>query len=309
MTTLQCLINLVVFVIISVGCVFISPAAATVEYAQQTGLECKNCHIEPSGGGPLTETGKRFLEGKKTEGAFRPTSLPRKMARVLVGYLHIMAAIIWFGTILYVHILLKPAYASKGLPKGELRLGLISMNIVLGTGIFLTAARVPSFHLFFATRFGILLSIKIFLFLLMFTSALVVAIYIRPRLRKKVSSPVAALFSQAVTPDQLSHFDGNEGRPAYIAYKGIIYDVTRGRLWKNGLHLGKHRAGNDLTDSLKTAPHGEEKIVSMPQVGALAAAGEKTVQPFHMRLFYFFAYMNLALVFIIIFVVALMRWW
>jgi hypothetical protein len=28
--------------------------------------------------------------------------------------------IAWFGTILYVHILLKAAYAVKGLPKGEL---------------------------------------------------------------------------------------------------------------------------------------------------------------------------------------------
>lgn len=309
MSTLRCLINLVVFLTISVGCIFISPAAATVEYAQQTGLECKNCHVEPSGGGPLTETGKRFLEEKKSGGGHRRPSLPRKMTRVLIGYLHMMAAIIWFGTILYVHILLKPAYASKGLPKGELRLGLISMNIVLVTGILLTAARIPSFHLFFTTRFGILLSTKIFLFLLMFSSAMIVAVHIGPRLRKKTVSPVAALFSQAITREQLSHFDGNESRPAYIAYKGIVYDVTQGRLWKNGLHLGKHRAGNDLTEILKTAPHGEEKIVSMPQVGALAAGHEKTVQPFHVRLFYFFAYMNLALVFIITFVIALMRWW
>lgn len=303
------LINILFFLAIPGICFFISPAVATVEYAQQTGLECKYCHIEPSGGGALTETGKRFQEEKKAGGEYGRLSLPRKMARVLIGYLHIMAAIIWFGTILYVHILLKPAYASKGLPTGELRLGLISMNIVLITGVLLTIARIPSFHLFFSTRFGILLGLKIFLFLLMFSSAMTVAVYIGPRLRKKASSPVAALFSQAIAPEQLSRFDGNENRPAYIAYRGIVYDVTQGRLWKNGLHLGKHRAGTDLTDSLKSAPHGEEKIVSMPQIGALGAAAEKTVQPFHLRLFYFFAYMNLVLVFIITFVIALMRWW
>ena len=44
-----------------------------------------------------------------------------------------MAAIMWFGAIMYVHLLLKPSYASQGLPKGELRLGLISMNVVFIT--------------------------------------------------------------------------------------------------------------------------------------------------------------------------------
>ena len=42
------------------------------------------------------------------------------MVRLIIGYLHLLTAIAWFGTILYVHILLKPACAAKGLPKGEL---------------------------------------------------------------------------------------------------------------------------------------------------------------------------------------------
>jgi hypothetical protein len=71
----------------------------------------------------------------------------------------------------------------------------------------------------------------------------------------------------------------------------------------------KHAAGNDLTDILKTAPHGEDKILAMPQVGKLLATGAKPIRPFHERLFYFFAYMNLVLVFIVTFVIALWRWW
>ena len=118
------------------------------------------------------------------------------------------------------------------------------MNVVFITGIFLTTARIPSFHLLYTTRFGILLSIKIFLFLIMFSSALVVATYIRPRLKKKMQSPVADLFSKNMTREQLAHFDGKEGRPAYIAYKGILYDISQGRLWKNGLHAMKHSAGH-----------------------------------------------------------------
>ncbi len=38
-------------------------------------------------------------------------------------------------------------------------------------------------------------------------------------------------------------------------------------------------------------------------------ASEKIKQPFHVRLFFFFAYMNLALVFVITFIIALWRWW
>jgi hypothetical protein len=69
----------------------------------------------------------------------------------------------------------------------------------------------------------------------------------------------------------------------------------------------KHAAGSDLTDILKFAPHGEDKILAQPQVGKLLAIAEQ--QPFHMRLFYLFAYMNLVLVFVITFVIALWRWW
>jgi len=60
---------------------------------------------------------------------------------------------------------------------------------------------------------------------------------------------------------------------------------------------------------LKTAPHGEDKVLAMPQIGKLLMTGEKVKQPFYMRLFYFFAYMNLILVFIITFIIALWRWW
>ena len=60
---------------------------------------------------------------------------------------------------------------------------------------------------------------------------------------------------------------GRDGRPAYIAYKGIIYDVADSKLWKSGMHMMKHAAGNDLTDMLKNAPHGEDKVLGLPRVG------------------------------------------
>ncbi len=288
---------------------FLGSASATPEYSKQTGLSCGICHIDPMGGGPLTDTGNQFLETLKSKGHYRALPLPKHIVRLLIGYLHLMAAIMWFGTIMYVHLLLKPAYASQGLPRGELRVGWISMIIVLITGVLLTIARITSFSMFYTTRFGVLLAVKIVLFLLMFGSAVVVSVVIGPRLRQKKKSPVADLLSQTVTLEQLAHFDGKDGRPAYIAYKGLIYNVSQGRLWKNGLHVMKHLAGHDLTEVLKGAPHGEDKILAMPQVGTFLEAAEKPKQPWHVRLFYFFAYMNLVLVFVITLIVALWRWW
>jgi predicted heme/steroid binding protein len=77
------------------------------------------------------------------------------------------------------------------------------------------------------------------------------------------------------TLEELSQYDGKDGRQAYYAYKGVIYDVTESRLWKLGEHFGL-KAGNDLTGKLEGAPHGEDVVTSMPVVGSLAAAA--TVQ-------------------------------
>jgi len=290
--------------------VMLSPSAAfaTPDYARQTGLECGQCHIDAIGGGPLTQAGKSFLADLKLKGLYRPLTTSQHIVRLMIGYLHMLAAIVWFGTIMYVHILLKPAYASKGLPKGELRLGWLSMVTLLLTGTFLTVARVPSLEMLYTTRFGILLSIKIFLYLIMLSSAIVVTLFIGPRLRKQ-KTLTAALESGACTLDGLSQYDGRDNRPAYVAFKGTIYDVTKSRLWKNGSHVTKHSAGRDLTGLLETAPHGEDKVLAMPVVGQLLANGEQIKRPFHERLFYFFAYMNLVLVFVITFVIALWRWW
>jgi predicted heme/steroid binding protein/uncharacterized membrane protein len=298
------------FIIVSSILLLFFPAStsATTNYARQTGYECRHCHVDQIGGGQLTEAGQRYLDDLKGKGQYRPLSFTQHAVRLILGYFHMLAAIAWFGTIVYVHLLLKPAYASKGLPKGELRLGWISMIVILITGVLLTIARIPSWSAFYTTRFGILLSIKIFLFLVMLSSAVLVTIFIGPRLRKQISI-ASSPSSSPCTLDALSRYDGKEGRSAHIAFKGIIYDVTMSRFWKNGSHAIKHAAGNDLTNALKNAPHGEDKILALPRVGDIVVTGETAIRPLHERLFYFFAYMNLVLVFIITFVIALWRWW
>lgn len=72
-------------------------------------------------------------------------------------------------------------------------------------------------------------------------------------------------------PEELEQYDGKEGRPAYIAYKGVIYDVTDNIHWEGGEHMGQLHAGQDLTPYLEQAPHGEEVFEELKRVGTLEA--------------------------------------
>jgi predicted heme/steroid binding protein len=228
------------------------------------------------------------------------------LLRLLVGYLHVLFGTFWFGTILYVHLVLKPAYASRGLPRSEVKLGLVSMAVMAVTGAILTAYRVPSLEFLTTTRFGILLSIKIGLFLLMVSTGLFAVFFIGPRMRRK-----KAEFSVKKEGDlslaELGQYDGQEGRPAYIVFHGTIYDVSDSRLWKNGNHMGRHPSGVDLTEVLSQAPHGEDKVMAMPRVGNLLEEKEPTLTP-PQKVFYLMAYTNLGLVLLIILVLALWKW-
>jgi predicted heme/steroid binding protein len=280
---------------------------STSEYAQQTGFDCKLCHADATGG-KLTKNGEDFREDLKAKGFYRPLRPFQKVVRLIIGYLHLLTAIVWFGTIFYVHILLKPAYAAKGLPRGELILGWVGIIILSVTGALLTISRIPAWKMFYATRFGILLSIKIFLFMVMVASAAIVTFLIGPKMRRKKSQPLLQK-KDKMTLEDLQHFDGKENRAACFAYQGKIYDVSSSKLWKDGTHLKKHRAGNDLTDVLKTAPHGEDKILKMPLVAELTPLGIKFGKQAYEKVFYFMAYMNLVLVFLITFIIALWRWW
>ncbi len=56
------------------------------------------------------------------------------------------------------------------------------------------------------------------------------------------------------TRQQLALRNGNDKEEIWIAYKGLIYDVTNSRLWRNGKHY-EHWSGQDLTAELEDAPH------------------------------------------------------
>ncbi len=68
---------------------------------------------------------------------------------------------------------------------------------------------------------------------------------------------------------ELAAHDGREGRKAYVAVGGTVYDVTDSPLWKNGLHPPDHQAGKDMTEELSQAPHVRAVVERFPVVGTL----------------------------------------
>lgn len=280
---------------------------ATEEYAEQTGQTCDTCHLDPGGGGELTAAGKTFADARQAATAGSKTFTFTKLFRLTIGYLHFLTAILWFGTILYVHLILKPAYAASGLPRGELRVGIVSMIVMGITGAILAFYRITSLDMLLHTRFGILLAVKISLYLVMVLSALFVITVIGPRLKAKKKEAAPSSTGGDLTLENLVSYDGKEGRPAYFAFEGKVYDATQSHLWKQGLHMGRHNAGADLTEALKLAPHGREKVSAMSLVGDLIASGPRKA-PLHERVFFFMAHMNLAIVFVIVLILSLWRW-
>lgn len=67
---------------------------------------------------------------------------------------------------------------------------------------------------------------------------------------------------------QLALRNGTDHDDIWIAFKGIIYDVTASRLWRNGKHY-EHWAGQDLTNELADAPHTEKVFERFVPIGKL----------------------------------------
>jgi hypothetical protein len=77
----------------------------------------------------------------------------------------------------------------------------------------------------------------------------------------------------------------------------------------------------DLSSALKQAPHGPDKLELFPKVGTLASALPSVGEGPGVRaalkvpgerpkiVFYFMAYMNLVIIFLVLAVIALWRWW
>jgi predicted heme/steroid binding protein len=73
---------------------------------------------------------------------------------------------------------------------------------------------------------------------------------------------------QEFSIEELAKFNGRDGQPAYVAYKGDVYDVGGSAMWSGGEHEGMHFAGRDLTGEHDDAPH-DVYVTDFPKVGTL----------------------------------------
>jgi len=94
-----------------------------------------------------------------------------------------------------------------------------------------------------------------------------------------------ALTQTTFTASQLSQYDGKGGHPAYVALKGVVYDVSLvKKLWVNGSHTvcSGCIAGTDITSLWDYAPstHFSPGFLGIfPKVGTLVADAPPPVMP------------------------------
>ncbi|MBN3584080.1 cytochrome b5 [Algoriphagus aestuarii] len=70
------------------------------------------------------------------------------------------------------------------------------------------------------------------------------------------------------TKQQLALRNGQDKPEIWIAYQGVIYDVTDSKMWRNGKHY-EHWAGQDLTEELVDAPHNNQVFQKFTVIGQL----------------------------------------
>ena len=73
---------------------------------------------------------------------------------------------------------------------------------------------------------------------------------------------------RSYTRHQLALRNGQDRPEIWVAYKGLIYDVSDSRLWKNGRHY-EHWAGQDLTTELADAPHTDNVFDKFKVIGRI----------------------------------------
>ncbi len=85
---------------------------------------------------------------------------------------------------------------------------------------------------------------------------------------------------QTFTTKELARFDGQEGRPAYVAVDGVVYDVSASATWLDGHHGPcdiSSSAGRDLSAEIRLAPARMRGLLEQkPAVGRLVAGNGRT---------------------------------
>jgi predicted heme/steroid binding protein len=72
---------------------------------------------------------------------------------------------------------------------------------------------------------------------------------------------------------ELKRNSGDRGTPKWIAYDGVVYDVTDCPRWRYDLHEHLHFPGQDLSGELDGAPH-SETVFARPCVRVIGRLAE-----------------------------------
>lgn len=72
--------------------------------------------------------------------------------------------------------------------------------------------------------------------------------------------------SRVITAEELAEADGKDGRPAWVALDGVVYDLSALPSWVGGEHHGRY-AGRDLTDQFLASGHGVAILQKLPVIG------------------------------------------
>lgn len=80
--------------------------------------------------------------------------------------------------------------------------------------------------------------------------------------------------------EELRLFDGEAGRPAYIAYEGKVYDVSHCHQLLKGTHVDHQIAGNDLTGKMHLAPHGDGILTPLKVICAFDDSPAPLLKPY-----------------------------
>jgi predicted heme/steroid binding protein len=70
------------------------------------------------------------------------------------------------------------------------------------------------------------------------------------------------------TVEELDKYNGENGKPAYVAIGGVVYDVSKIPAWKTGKHFGL-TAGQDLSEQFESCHGIIDILANSPKVGVI----------------------------------------